>query len=102
MIGARVCPGKSFSINLLFQLSLKIVTELNLSFGGFVDEINTNSSGLKELRYLGMSLVHHYPFYLDIEPAPEHLEHKIVAEEATKTWVDKTFTGGQVKPVRSG
>ena len=69
-----------------------------MSFGGFVDQINKNLSGLKELRYLGMSLVHHYPFYLNIEPAPEHLEHnehlehQIVAVKATKTWVDKTFT----------
>ena len=63
---------------------------MNLSFGGFVDETKKEISGLKELKYLGMSLVHHYPFYLKIEPAPENLEHKIVAVKAIETWVEKT------------
>jgi len=70
-IGARVCPGKSFSTDLLFKLAMRVVTELNLSFDGFVTKFHEKSSGLGELRYMGMSLVHHHPFHLKVEPIVE-------------------------------
>jgi len=66
-IGARICPGKDFSLELLFRLALKVVTELKLSFDGFVEKAHEKSTDINNLRYLGMSLVHHHPFSLKVE-----------------------------------
>ena len=62
-IGDRTCPAKSFSQDVLFMLGVKMVTELELSFDGFVDE---GVSAVNELKYYGMSLVHIHPFKMAV------------------------------------
>ena len=65
-IGERTCPGKSFSLEVLLMLGMKIVTELDLSFVDFVDkEVN-------ELKYYGMSLVHLNPFKIVVKELESH------------------------------
>ena len=72
-IGERVCPAKSFSLDMLLMLGLKIVTTLELSFDGFVEE---STEG--ELKYYGMSLIHVHPFKMGVkELAPNHLDRAI-------------------------
>ena len=82
-IGARICPGKSFSLELLFRLALKVVTELKLSFDGFVEKSHEKSTDINNLRYLGMSLVHHHPFTLKVEN-PDMKENKNNLEHCEK------------------
>ena len=49
-----------------------MVTELNLSFDGFVEKSDEKSTDINNLKYFGMSLVHHHPFTLKVEkPAME-------------------------------
>ena len=43
------------------------MTELKLSFDGFVEKAHEKSTDINNLRYLGMSLVHHHPFSLKVE-----------------------------------
>ena len=56
------------------MLGLKIVTELKLTFDGFVDE---KASALNELKFFGMALVHQHPFKLRVD--------KIVEREQRRT-----------------
>ena len=59
------------------------MTELNLSFDGFVEKCHEKSTEINNLKYFGMSLVHHHPFTLKVEKTdmeenknnPEHREH---------------------------
>ena len=58
---------------MLLMLGLKIVTALELSFEGFLDE-----SVDDELKYYGMSLIHVHPFKMAVkELAPNYLETAI-------------------------
>ena len=58
---------------MLLMLGLKIVTALELSFEGFVDE-----SVEEELKYYGMSLIHVHPFKMGVKAlAPNQLERTI-------------------------
>ena len=79
-IGDRVCPAKSFSLDMLLMLGLKIVPALELSFEGFVDEAVEG-----ELKYYGMSLVHVHPFKMGVkELAPNDLESAIWTQKSTR------------------
>jgi len=66
-IGGRTCPGKSFALDFLFTVSVKIVNELKLTFDGFEDTSLENPSALEEMNYIGMILVHHHPFNVKVE-----------------------------------
>ena len=63
-IGARACPGQSFALEVLFRLGLNTVSELKLSFDGFVDGSRSCSD---DLRFFGMSLVTQRPYKLKVE-----------------------------------
>ena len=64
-IGARACPGKSFAMDVLFTLGLKIVTELQLSFDGFVErEVAFDEN---ELKFFGMVFVHVHSFEMAVK-----------------------------------
>ena len=77
-LGERVCPAKSFSLDMLLMLGLKIVTELELSFEGFVDEPK------EELKYYGMSLIHVHPFKMGVkELLTKNLEKAIWTKNLT-------------------
>ena len=57
-VGARACPGRNFAMDLLLTLGLKIVTELELSFDGFVDKEASDENELRErilLKIFGLS-----------------------------------------------
>ena len=41
-----LCPGKSFALDFLFTVGIKIVCELYLSFDGFIDNAPDNSTAL--------------------------------------------------------
>ena len=41
-----LCPGKSFALDFLFTVAVKIVSELYLSFDGFIDNAHDNSTAL--------------------------------------------------------
>ena len=41
-----LCPGKSFALDFLFTVAIKIVSELYLSFDGFIDNAHDNSTAL--------------------------------------------------------
>ena len=70
-IGARACPGKYFAIDVLLTLGLKIVTELELSFDGFVDK---EASDKNELKFFGMVFVHVHSFELAVKKLAESVE----------------------------
>ena len=77
-LGERVCPAKSFSLDMLLMLGLKIVTQLKLSFEGFVDEPK------EELKYYGMSLIHVHPFKMGVkELSTKNLEKAIWTKNLT-------------------
>ena len=79
-IGERVCPAKSFSLDMLLMLGLKIVTTLELSFEGFVEK-----SVEGELKYYGMSLIHVHPFKMGVkELASNNLDKAIWTKELTR------------------
>ena len=59
-IGDRTCPAKSFSQDVLLMLGLKLVTEFELAFEGFVEK------GANEFKYYGMSLAHINPFKIAV------------------------------------
>ena len=71
-IGARACPGKSFAMDVLFTLGLKIVTELQLSFDGFVDK--EAASDENELKFFGMVFVHVHSFELAVKELTASVE----------------------------
>ena len=88
-IGDRTCPAKSFSQEVLLMLGMKIVTELDLSFVDFLD------TGVNELKYYGMSLVHLNPFKMEVR---ELDSHTIMAKTDHETG---TSLGGQQANVLS-
>ena len=69
-----------------------MVTELNLSFDGFVEKSHEKSTDINNLKYFGMSLVHHHPFTLEVETPdmeenknnPEHCEITLKVEKPDK------------------
>ena len=67
-IGPRACPGGKFAMDVLFMLGVKMVTELELSFGGFTNE---KASANTKLKFYGMALIHHYPFKLIVKKFSE-------------------------------
>ena len=67
----RMCPANSFSQDVLLLLAVKIVTDLDLAFGGFVHGEKPDSSsaaphGLGDLKLVEHSLCSHYPFHLNV------------------------------------
>ena len=65
----RMCPANSFSQDVLLLLAVKIVTDLDLAFGGFVNEEKPASAaphGLGDLKLVEHSLCSHYPFHLNV------------------------------------
>ena len=60
-----------------------MVTELNLSFDGFVEKSCEKSTDINNLKYFGMSLVHHHPFNLKVE-TPDMEENKNNPEHTLK------------------
>ena len=63
-----------------------MVTELKLSFDGFVEKSHEKSTDINNLKYFGMSLVHHHPFTLkvetpDMEKDKNNLEHTLKVEK---------------------
>ena len=70
-IGSRTCPGRSFALDVLFMLGLKIVTELELSFDGFVDEEACGSPN--ELKFFGMVFIHTFSFKLSAKELTKYI-----------------------------
>lgn len=60
-----------------------MVTELKLSFDGFVEKSHEKSTDINNLKYFGMSLVHHHPFTLKVE-TPDMEENKNNPEHTLK------------------
>ena len=50
-----LCPGKSFALDFLFTVGIKIVCELYLSFDGFIDNAPDNSTALGGKSYVFLS-----------------------------------------------
>ena len=84
-IGARACPAKSFALDVLFALGLKIVTELKLSFGGFVDEADED-----ELEF-DIALVHVRPFKLGVEEINEIEQRRTKWLSKRASFYDESF-----------
>ena len=92
-IGSRSCPAKNFSLEILHKLALKIVTELQLSFDGYVDDI-VLISPLHEIKYFGLVLTHHHPFNLRVDLKPDEMvlppevqrRKKSIVKSVVRTW----------------
>ena len=99
-IGERVCPAKSFSLDMLLMLGLKIVTTLELSFEGFVEE---STEG--ELKYYGMSLIHVHPFKMGVKELSTkksgegHLDQE--SDQEGQPWYESALSGDDVPEHRS-
>ena len=70
MTANRTCAANTFSQDVLLLLAVKIVTDLDLAFGSFVDgekpETSTVPHGLGDLKLVEHSLCSHYPFHLNV------------------------------------
>ena len=74
-IGNRACPAKSMSKDVMLMLGMKIVSEMELSFSGFVNET------ANELEYAGMMLVYMQPFKMRVEELSEERKLAIALQE---------------------
>ena len=89
-IGRRACPAKSFALDVLFALGLKIVTELKLSFGGFADHRDDDDAE-DDLEF-GIALVHARPFILRVEEI-EQRRTKWLSKRAS--FFEESFSAAQ-------
>ena len=65
VIGNRACPAKAMSKDVMLMLGMKIMSEIELSFSGFVNET------ANELEYAGMMLVYTKSFKMTVEELSE-------------------------------
>ena len=65
-------------MDILFLLGLKLATDLELSFDGFVDGIERPATTSGELRLAEYSLCSHHPFRLGVRPRPQNNHKEVV------------------------
>ena len=82
----RRCANEQNAMEILFLLGLKLVTHLELSFGGFVDGVQRPATTLDELKLFEHSLCSHYPFHLGVAPRTQHLSNNNKGDETQEVF----------------
>ena len=67
-------------MDILVSLGVKLVTELDLSFEGFVDGIERPTTTLGEIKLFEHSLCSHYPFNLGVKLRTQDYENNQTQE----------------------
>ena len=77
----RRCANEQNAMEILFLLGLKLVTDVELSFDGFVDGVQRPATTLGELKLFEHSLCSHYPFNLGVAPRTQDISNNNKGDE---------------------